>query len=266
MRVDAAVIRDPVTGLIDFDESYYYVAVGTSWLERNWKPTLDRNNAIVMWSICYSADDSMGTSVKEAAGGRWRSGYVEPVNMYEAIHANRELLGHMNGSIANGKFRTTGSAYNDSGVDYHTYRNVILIGITPTWVTSTNGTVRMDGDYWTTLCPAPIEITPTYPVSSVTEKRKGFGCVLLDTTLNNTPLATEALIKESGGAFITETYLLKDTEDNFYGVGFTFDKTLDNSPTTMKAVSDKIRNQGTEGRQMDGDRVQPNTDDKQWSF
>jgi len=79
-------------------------------------------------------------------------------------------------------------------------------------------------------------------------------------------LTTDALIKDSGGATITDTRWLKDTDGIFYGLGFTFDKTSDNSPTTMKAISDKIRNKGTEGRAMDGNRVQPNKDDKQWSF
>jgi len=36
----------------------------------------------------------------------------------------------------------------------------------------------------------------------------------------------------------------------------------------MKAVSDKIRNENknTEGRMMDGNRVQPNEDDREWSY
>ena len=121
-------------------------------------------------------------------------------------------------------------------------------------------------DPWTTLCPAPLASDPVYPTSPVTEKRKGLGCVLLDTTLDNTPSAATAVVKESGGAPLSGIHWLEDTNGRFYGVGFTFDKTSDNSSTTMKAVSDKIRNEGSEGRTMDGDRVQPNTDDKQWSF
>jgi len=105
-----------------------------------------------------------------------------------------------------------------------------------------------------------------YPALAVTEKRKGWGCILLDTILDNTPPAADALVKVSGGAVITDTHWLKSADGNYYGVGFTFDKTNNNSPTTMKAVSDKIRSQGTGGRQMDGNRVQPNNDDHQWSY
>jgi len=260
---------------------YYYVSVSTSWLEANWKPSLSNNNAIALWSTCYSAaTPSTGSSVKEAAGGRWRIGYDLPTCEWEAMDVNEEFLGRMNGTISNGSLRTAGSAYKDPGVDYlRIYKRPwkLLPPYTPATtyeyddnvpgvVDRTIGSVRMDGNYWTTLCPAPLEIAPVYPASAVTENRKGWGCILLDTALDNTPLATDAVVKESGGAVISDTHWLKDSEGNFYGIGFTFDKSADISPTTMKAISDKIRNKGTEGRQMDGNRVQPNADDKQWSF
>ena len=258
---------------IDYDESYCAVVVEASWLAAHWKQKLDDNNAIVMWSTCYSANPGTnGISVKEAAGGRWRSGYVEPTIEYEAETVNREFLQRMNGTVANGKLRTAGAAYNDNGigVDYYSY-------IRPVWnattlqndqVTFTNGTVKMDGNYWTTLCPAPLAIDPVYPDSFVNEKRKGFGCILFDTTLEKTDPASDAVQKESGGAIISDTYWLEDatTEKNVYGVGFTFDKTSDNAQTTMKAISTQIKNQGAEGRQMDGDRIQPNNDDREWSY
>ena len=236
--------------------AYYYVSVDTTWLEANWKPTLDNNRAITLWSICYSADTSAGTSVKEAAGGRWRIGYDVPTCEDEARDVNEAFLRRMNGTLSNGVLRTAGKAYADPGVDYRRI-NIPLYGV---------GSVRMDGDPWTTLCPSPLVSSPVYPVSAITENRKGWGCVLLDTALDNTPPATDAVIKESGGATIFDTHWLKDSDGRFYGVGFTFDKTLDNSTTAMKAVSDKIKNQGPEGRAMDGNRVQPNADDKQWLF
>ena len=281
MYVDSIVDTDPVTGTTNYIKSYYYVGVETSWLEKNWKQTLSNNNAIVMWSICYSASNcpTAGISVKEAAGGRWRSGYELPTAEDEASDVNEAFLQRMNGTLSNGVLRTAGSAYNDPTIDYTTiYKRLRTFPPPPAvdyeyldwngvnWIYRPHGSVRMDGSPWTTLCPAPLEIVPTYPTSAVTEKRKGFGCILLDTALSNILPATDAVVKESGGATIPDTYWLKDSEGRFYGVGFTFDKTSDNSTTTMKAVSDKIKNQGTEGRAMDGNRVQPNTDDKQWSF
>ena len=76
------------------------------------------------------------------------------------------------------------------------------------------------------------------------------------------------MVKESGGASISDTHWLQDPEGNFYGVEFIFDKTADNSPTTKKAVSDKIKNEnkGTEGRKMNANRTQPHIDDKEWSY
>ena len=124
----------------------------------------------------------------------------------------------------------------------------------------------MSGNPWATLYPAPLAVNSVYPNSAVTDKRKGFGCILLDTALNNAPPATDAVIKDSGGASISDTRWLVNSEGKFYGIGFTFDKTSDTSSTTMKATSDKIKNDGTGGRTMDGNRVQPNNDDKQWSY
>lgn len=261
-------------GVFRFDKSYYYVSVDTSWLAANWKPTLDANRAITMWSICYSADTSTGTSVKEAAGGRWRSGYELPVCMEEAMDVNNEFLKRMNGTIARGNLRTSGSACNDPAVDYKQIYQEILIysptyeydddfdNIIDRWI----GSVKMEGDWWTTLCPAPLALAPVYPDSTVNEKRKGFGCILLDTALDNTRPATDAVVKNSGGAVIFNTHWLEDTKGSFYGVGFTFDKTTDNARTTMKAISTQIRNEGAEGRQMDGNRIHPNNDDREWSY
>ena len=128
------------------------------------------------------------------------------------------------------------------------------------------GSVKMDGNPWTTLCPAPLLINPTYPTSPVTVKRKGWGCILLDTALGNGFHSANAVVKVSGGAVISDTHWLKNTEEQFYGIGFTFDKTSNNAQTTMKADSFQIRNEGVIGRTMDGDRIQPNNDDRQWSY
>jgi len=239
-------------GSLDEDTSYYYVAVDTTWVAANWKTKLDDNEAIVMWSSCYSASNcpTAGISVKEAAGGRWRSGYEGLVTTPEAVAVNTAFLGRMNGSIANGNFRTAGGAYN--AINYK------LI----------NNTVKMNGNPWTTLCPAPLAVNPAYPLAPVTAKRKGWGGILFDTALS--PVTTAAPLARIGGnAVIEDAKWLEDPEGNFYGFGFIFDKTLDNAPTTMKAFSNQIRNEsgeGKEGRQMDGNRVQPNNDDFDWSF
>jgi hypothetical protein len=45
----------------------------------------------------------------------------------------------------------------------------------------------MDGNAWTTLCPAPLASGAVYPASAVAEKRKGWGCILLDTDARQWP-------------------------------------------------------------------------------
>ena len=126
----------------------------------------------------------------------------------------------------------------------------------------------MDGNPWTTLCPAPLAVNPAYPASPVTERRWGFGCVLFDTAVNYTPaIITSSVTNVSENAYILGMpRWLKNEDGKAYGVGYTYVKVFDTSPITMKAVADKIRNEGTEGRAMDGDRVAPNEDDRLWTF
>ena len=66
---------------------------------------------------------------------------------------------------------------------------------------------------------------------------KGWGSILLDTALTNTPPASTAVVKVSGGAVISEMNWLKNADGYFYGVGFTFDKTSNNSTTRAKALT-----------------------------
>jgi hypothetical protein len=70
-----------------------------------------------------------------------------------------------------------------------------------------------------------------YPASTVAEKRKGFGCILLDTDISVNVLQAETVVKESGGAAVSEPYWLFTPGNPFYGIGFLCDKTSD---TTVK--------------------------------
>ncbi len=253
---------------IVLSNSYYCVGVNTTWLRNNWKPTLDVNEAITAWSVCSSASNSptAGMSLIDAAGGRWRIGVEQKMRGYEGRDVIQAFFGRMNGTIKNGNLRLSGSAYNDPTIDYKRINNYGYDDDEDGVVDREFGSVKMSGNPWTTLCPAPLAINPVHPMSPVTAQRKGWGCILLDTEVSNSSLARDAVVKNSGGASISDTHWLKNTDGSFYGVGFMFDKTLDNSLTTMKAVADKIRNSETEGHAMDGDRVQPNIDDKQWSY
>ncbi len=224
----------------------YYVEVSSKWLADNWKSGMDANRTIGMWSICYSASDNPSegeSSVKEATGGRWRSGYWNPTDETEARDVNKKFLERMNGTTDSTRKRTAGEAYEDG----NGYTN----------------NVKMDGNDWTTLCPAPLADNAVFP-DTTAENRKGWGCIVFDTYMSEDNSANEALIKQSGCP--TSNHRWFDNADGYYGLGFDFDKT-GGATTTMRAVADKCRNKGgTEGRRMDGNRVTPSGDNRESSF
>jgi len=236
---------------------FYYARVSSSWMSANWKHSMDTNRAISFWSICYSATSNTGSgedSVKECAGGRWRVGYELPVGMQEAIDVNNNLLARMNGAISNGILRTAGQAY--SNIDYRTIRSYGYIG-------RNVGSVKMDGNGWTTLCPAPLVDNAVFPDATV-GNRKGWGCIIFDTYMSTSYSASDALIKLSGCQ--TADHRWFGNASGTYGVGFNFDKT-GGAATTMRAVADKCRNEGVGGgRELDGDRINPNKDNRDWQF
>ena len=224
----------------------YVARVSSSWLSANWKPAMDATRAISLWSICYSATSNIVTgeaAVKECAGGRWRSGYIDRTEESEARNTNERLLRRMNGSTDGAMRRTAGEAY-ESGNGY-----------------STNA--KMDGNDWTTLCPAPLAHNAVFP-DVAAGNRKGWGCIIFDTYMCGTNAATAALLKTAGCPTYGHRWFGNDDGD--YGLGFCFDKT-GGSATTMRAVADKCRNEGSSGgRELDGNRVKPNKDDRNWSF
>jgi len=233
----------------DASGSFYTARVSSTWLSGNWKPHLDSNRSIALWSICYSATGSATeTSVKDAAGGRWRSGYVEPTNETEAKGVNKRFLERMNGSdgflgFGAGKKRTAGGAY-ESGSGY-------------------TANLRMGGNSWTTLCPSPMLDAAVFPTTSP-GVRKGWGCVIFDTYMNDTISAQDAVVKLSGCP--TSNFRWVGTAAGNYIVGFDYDNTA-GSGATMRAVSDKCKNQDADGgRKLDGNRQKPNGDDRDWSF
>ena len=156
----------------------------------------------------------------------------------------------MNGSTDNARKRTAGEAW-DSGSGYHTN---VFTGVL---------NAKMDGNDWTTLCPAPLADNAVFPASNP-GNRKGWGCIIFDTYMNVTNSASDALTKVSGCP--TSDHRWFGNADGKYGLGFDFDKT-GGAATTMRAVADKCRNEGVGGgREMDGNRVKPSKDNRDWPF
>jgi hypothetical protein len=234
---------------VEWPGNCYTVRVSSKWLAANWAGTANANRLIAMWSICYSATGNPGlgeTSVKEAAGGRWRSGYINPTDENEARTLNQRFLGRMNGSTDNAQKRTAGEAW-DSGSGY----------------TSNAHNAQMDGNNWTTLCPSPMLQAQVFPTSDP-GRTYGWGCIIFDTYMNNTIAAADALTKVQGCD--TYDYQWRGTTHGKFILGFAYDKTS-GAATTVQANADKCKNSDPDGgRQLDGDRVKPNGDPKQWSF
>lgn len=207
---------------------------------------MDANRTISFWSICYSATSntiSGEDAVKECAGGRWRVGYIDPTTETEAKDTNERLLTRMNGSTDSARKRTTGEAYENGNGYTHN--------------------VKMDGNDWTTLCPATLADNAVFP-DATAGNRKGWGCIIFDTFMSTTNAASDVLTKQSGCP--TSDHRWFGNTDATYGLGFGFDKT-DGATTTMRANADKCLNDGIGGgRELDGNRVKPNNDSRDWSF
>jgi hypothetical protein len=232
------------------------VVADSSWLAANFKTSLDNNEAIAVWSICYSAatTDELGNpavSVKEAAGGRWRVGYELPTDATEAENVNHAFFGRMNGVIADGSLRTAGEAYADPAADYR------RIG-------PTVGSVKMDGNAWTTLCPAPLLQTPFYPATSAAGQVKGWGCFLLDTYLDVAVPAGEAMLEPLTADCSGFRWLA--TPSGGHGLGFNFEKQSSGFGGSLLIDAEKVRNAGVDGRKMDGNRIAPNGDPASMDF
>jgi hypothetical protein len=218
----------------------YVAKVPGSWMTSHWKQTLNKNKAIFMWGICYS------DSIKDAAGGRWRSGYVNPTNEGECEGVNEQFLKRMNGTFDSARKRTAGEAWG-GGAGY-------------------TSNVRMSGNGWTTLCPAPMAERRVWPAGSAFGF--GFGCIIFDTYMNDTRSPGDALIRTMGGPTCNHRWGPETVEDA--GTKFLLGFDFENPPgvsTRMIAVATECTNKDPDGgRELDGDRVAPHKDPADWGY
>jgi hypothetical protein len=229
-----AVISSAVT-----NPPMYYVRVYTKWFEDNWKLNLDANDAIIMFMTCHGAGGGTSSLVNRA-GGRVRFGYEDsPEHIYMRSN-NNKLFGRMNGSQDSGNNRCTGEAY-DTGTGY-------------------DNDLDMFGSDWTTLCPAPVAVFP----ASSPGNRKGWGCIIFDTYMDDSYAATQAVTKISGSCSVSN-FRWVDNGSGKFCLGFDFDNT-GGGGATMRAHAFYCVNSCTLGRQLDGNRVQENGDDRDWAF
>jgi hypothetical protein len=227
--------------------------VAAAWHTSNFQNADNNNKTVTFWDICYSASGS--PSVKEAAGGRWRIGYQYPTDAGECYDTNHRFLRRMNGLDGNAQKRTAGEAWTAGGFTANT---------------------KMQGNQWTTLCPSPMLNTSqagTYhvwpPDQSAVGQRFGWGCIIFDTYMNDSKAANEALIDVSGLPTYDHRWARGDPWREKYMLGFTFDNSKDSEDTTthVRAVATQCANKDADGgRALDGNRVTPNEDDRDWEY
>jgi hypothetical protein len=157
---------------------YYFVRIPSSWFEINWSAMLNSINSIVFWAFCHSADktDTL-KSIMDSGGGRWRVGSCGETSTLTDYNTVNRFFRKMNGKNNSGNRRTAGEAYAD-GAGYRSH-------------------VRMAGNKWTTLCPALAKGKWIYPSSQVSEKRKGWGCVVFDTYMDSS-VSAASIVTGSG--------------------------------------------------------------------
>jgi hypothetical protein len=223
---------DPIPGDPN-SPGYYYALVSSGWMQTNWKPWLDTNKAITVWSICYSGT-AFGQlySVKEGSGGRWRIGYTAPLNGFDSFYFNETYFRYMNGKQGDGLRRTAGKAWG-GGYEYSNYN------------------AKMDGNPWTTLCPAFIQGEPLYPYSlfpnpgSTASPGVGWGCVLTDTYLSD-EASPSGTFEQPGASMITDVRWISAGSSGKRGLGFDYDKSS-NSNIWLRIVPSKYVSDGLGG-------------------
>ena len=239
-------------------ENFWFAEVSSEWFLTNFSAQLNQNKAIVIWSSCKSANDSIDTAVMDAAGGRWKIGYWDITTEKENQLVNELFLKRMNGAKDSANKRTAGDAWGKIQNKQNDYEYLGKLN------------VRMRGNDWTTLCPAPMAADEVWPPDQTDPGRRyGFGCVIFDTYMNHSISASEALIKVSGGPTYDHRWV--PSKHGKFILGFEYDKT-DGTAIEMRAVGAKCNNVGhDDGRRMDGNRMAPNDTDavpenKEWSY
>lgn len=229
-------------------------SVSTVWFENNWKSDLDANKAVTFWMVCDSGTWGSG-SIAAEAGGWIRLGYNGTMCGAAAKHDSEGIFGRMNGSIEVGSKRSLHGAWKPGGYDHVFDNDGNLVDYT----------IVKFGNDWVTLCPSPVAVFP----SSSPGPRKGWGCIVFDTYMDDNVAASTALTKTSGSCSVSNIRWL-DNGSGKYAIGFDFDNTSGGG-ATMTAHADKCENKAAPtgvnlGRKLDGDRVKPNGDDKTWPF
>lgn len=224
--------------VVQVEGELYCVLADGDWLEANFAPGLNTTNAIVNWAL------SRSDSYYGAAGGRWSIGYSASADAGNDYEPTTELLlTRMNGSDGNGMLRTAGEAWG--------------AGQFPS-------SVSMSGNSWTTLCPAPVEDSPTWPVT-LDGDGNHFACIIFDTYMNTS--LTNGLVSLPSGSVVGSQYWTVEIGYGKYVLGFEYEIDNGQGHGSVKARTDYIK---SGGKEMDGNRRAANgyppEDDVTWQY
>jgi len=218
------------------DAGMWSARVSSDWIAQNWNVMgFDYRRAITMFMTCNGATGGTNSLVARA-GGRAAFGYATEPSHPAMRSNNNRLFGRMNGTEDSATLRPATEAY-AGGAGY-------------------SASLTMFGNGWSTLCPAPVAFYPDADPG----QRKGWGCIIFDTYMDDTISATDALTMVAGGAAVTNVRWLGNGSGSF-ALGFDFDNCAGGG-LTLRANADKCLHSGSGwGRELDGNGVQPNGDD-----
>jgi len=205
------------------------VAIAQSlWLTNNWKSIRNERESVTVLLACHSAQGGTNASALAYAGGRARFGHTGGHTDAQQEADMERLFKRMNGSLDSALKRTAGEAYGAGGY---------------------NSDFKLHGNDWTTLNPA---VRSAFP-DGVAGNRKGSGCILFDTYMDDSVPAHSAVTNVSGS--ISGLRWI-DNGSGRIGITFEFDKT-GGGAQEVKARADKCRNKkpvsGCDNRKLSGD-------------
>ncbi|HUS45418.1 MAG TPA: hypothetical protein VM219_05245, partial [Phycisphaerae bacterium] len=225
---------------------HWRVEAEAEWFEDNWYVRLTESQAIVVVMACHSSDGG-AASVAASCGGRVGFGYPACCDSDDHHFNCTFLFTRLNGSADGATKRTVGKAYGN-GSEYEAYFEMVGAG---------------DARKWTTINPAPNAAFPAVAVGG----RKGAGCIIFDTYMDESQLPNLAVQKTAGGPVVSDRRWFANGSGR-YLVSFDFESHAAGS-VTMKGEADfcKNKNPATYGstRKLSGDR-QTYGEDKEWSF
>jgi hypothetical protein len=160
---------------------------------------------------------------------------------FEGSWANGTFFTYMNGKNGAGLRRIAGSAYGD-GSEYPV-------------------NVRMDGNPWTTLCPAPVAIGAWTPAQTI-GNHAGWGCLMLDTYMSDVNSASQAVV---GDRISNVRWVPLGAGKR--AVGFHYDKSSGGVIWLNVHTRDCLSDGAGGGRGVDYNRICPSGEnDDDWVF